>query len=192
MYRILLLVVCAAFLAFDLCDSNVAAQAPGLEVSYDRFKDETIVRLNPAPVLRSASPFREVDFSAERLVRHSPSRDAIRDEVDQYPKLVFTVRSTELMFTSDRQELILLTDRARLVKPATVVESTAKYRRAGDPPITQANPYVYTLWVTLMPDELRQMGRIKKVEGRLGTIEFALAEPELAALRAFAEAKARR
>jgi hypothetical protein len=181
-----------AFLALGLSAGPTSAQSPSVKTAYDRFKDETTVTLDPMPILRSTAPFVELDLAAVRIVRHTPSRDRFRDEVDQYPTLVFVVRTTDLRFQTTAQELIFLGGGQRLVKKAGVVENTSKSRRAGDPPVSPSNPYRYRLEVRLFPDEFKGLVDKKAVDARLGDVEFTLAKPELDALRVFGAANAPR
>jgi hypothetical protein len=156
--------------------STAMAQQPGggiscggqVEKTYDRFKDQTTLKLKPQRILQVSAPRQSLDLGAEAIVKgNGPAQ----------PKEV------SLLFTSEAE-------RWRYFEEAEAVFIVdGKRLDAGKAFATDTMPGRSTiqekLKLTLPFDTFLEIAGGKQVEMKLGGAELHLAGKDLASLRAF-------
>ncbi len=147
---------------------SVTSCGPQVEKSYERFKDQSTIRLKPRRILQAAKPRESLDLGAEAI---------IKGEGPAQPKEV------SLLFTSE-------TEKWRYFEEAEAIFIVdGKRLEAGKAHATGTLPGRDTIQEKLkltIPFEIFMMivgGR--QVEMKLGPTELQLAEKDLGGLRAF-------
>lgn len=140
-----------------------------IERSYDRFKDETSVKLKPQPIKQVARPREELSLSAEAIFKGEqllcPKQvDLLFDSVAE--RYVYH-REAEVIFIIDGERLDAGTAYSMSVLPSP-------------------NLIKETLKLTIPFDKFSRVINGKDIEMQFGPTELKLAEKELAPLRAFA------
>jgi len=157
------------FLATIGGQSRQEGSSSHIERSYDRFKDETSVRLKPQRIRQVARPREELSLSVEATCKGEqlscPKQvDLVFDSVAE--RYVYH-REAEVIFIIDGERLNAGTAYSLNVLPSP-------------------NLVKETLKLTLPFDKFAQVINGKDVEMRFGPMELRLAERELAPLRTFA------
>ena len=171
--RMVVAVFCLACLILSAAEGQVrqggAIGQPQIEHNYDRFKDQTAVRLKPRPIRQIARPREELSLSVEAVYKgENPAR----------PKEV------SLIFDSVAEHYVYHNeaDAVFIVDGKRIDAGTAYMMDALPSP----NLIKMTLKLTIPLDTFTKIANGKDVEMKLGTTELHLEEKDLAALRAFA------
>jgi hypothetical protein len=175
----LLKIILACFYMVVACPPASMAQArpsdspgqPPIERQYDKFKDQTIVRLKPQTLRQVARPPEELSLSVEASYK---GEHAVRPKnVD----LIFESAAERYIYY-DKAEVAFIVDGKR-------VEAGTAYMMNAFP---SPNLVKVKLKLTIPFDTFTQLAKGKDVEMKIGPTEIKLAEKDLKALRAFASA----
>ena len=149
-------------------DKPTAMARQQIERKYDRFKDETTIKLNPQLIQQIARPREELTLSAEATYK---GEGRVR------PKNV------DLIFGSTAEHNVYHDDAdvdprvdGKRIKAGTAYMITA---------LPSPNLVKVTLKLTLSFDTFLEIANGKEVEMQLGQTELKLAEKDIASLRAF-------
>ena len=142
---------------------------PQIERKYDRFKDETTVRLNPQLIRQIARPREELTLSAEAT--YKGERQIRPKDV----KLIFGSIAEQNVY-HDEADVTFIVDGKR-IKAGTAYMITA---------LPSPNLVKVTLKLTLPFDTFLEIANGKDVEMQLGQTELKLAAKDIASLRVFA------
>jgi hypothetical protein len=172
----MLIVVCVCVLGVGLTRGMAQEKGKGtneslIEKKYDRFKDETTVKLKPQKIREIAKPREELSLSVEAT--HKGERAAQPKEV----VLVFDSVSENYIYHRE-SEVAFIIDGKRM-------NAGTALQMGGFP---TPNLERATLKLTLPFDKFSEIAKSKSVELRLGKTEMTLTESALAAMRAFASA----
>jgi len=175
----LLKIILAGFYMVVACLPASMAQArptdspgqPPIERQYDRFKDQTAVRLKPQTIRQVARPPEELSLSVEATCK---------GERAARPKTV------DLIFESAAERYIYYdkADVAFIVDGKRVEAGTAYMMNAFPSP----NLVKVKLKLTIPFETFTQVAKGLEVEMKIGLTEIHLTEKDLKALRAFASA----
>jgi hypothetical protein len=150
-------------------DRPAGITGPQIERKYDRFKDETTVKLNPQQIQRISRPREELTLSVEAT--YKGERQVRPKDVN----LIFGSMAEHNVY-HDEADVIFIIDGKR-IKAGTAYMMTA---------LPSPNLVKVTLKLTLPFDTFLEIANGKDVEMQLGQTELKLAEKDIASLRAFA------
>lgn len=160
--------------------AQTAPDAPKVETSYDRFKDETIVRLKglsitvKGPREQKRTLDLEAKFKGERPP--APGTVAIEEEANA----VFTSVWRESIYPRQPELVFIIDGERRPVEPDTARSDYSRLSR--DKIITQ------TVLTSVSAETLRCITGARTVQIKLGVTQFVVDAPTLEALRKFAAA----
>ncbi|MCG3144279.1 MAG: hypothetical protein HONDAALG_01689 [Gammaproteobacteria bacterium] len=172
----MLIVVCVCVLSVGLAggmaqDKGKETNESLIERKYDRFKDETMVKLRPQKIREIAKPREELSLSVEAM--HKGER-AVRPK-DVF--LIFNSESEEYLY-HNKAEVLFIVDGKR-------IEAGQAYLMSASP---TSNLEKVTLKLTISFDRFSEIANGKSVELRLRKTEVTLTGATMAAMRAFANA----
>jgi hypothetical protein len=172
--KMMLAILFSACVALSITEGqNRPADSTGqqIERSYERFKDQTTVRIKALLIRQIARPREELSLSVEATYKgEQPARPK---EV----RLIFDSVAERYLYY-DKAEVHFIVDGKRLDA------STADMMNAFPSP----NLVKVTLALTMPFDTFTEIANGKEVELKLGPTELRLSEKDLTALRAFTSA----
>lgn len=144
---------------------------PAIERQYDKFKDQTTVKLKPVTIRQVARPPEELSLSVE--VTYKGERASRPKDVD----LIFEAAAGRYIYY-DKAEVAFIVDGKR-------IEAGTAYMMNAFP---SPNLVKVRLKLTLALGTFSEIAKGLEVEMKIGSTEIKLAEKDLKALRAFASA----
>ena len=166
-----LLLMCAILPAADGQNLPAASTGQQIERSYDRFKDQTTVRLKALLIRQIARPREELSLSVEATYTgEQPTRP-------KDVRLIFDSVAGRYLYY-DKAEAHFIVD-GKLIDAGTADMMNA---------LPSPNLVKVSLALTLPFDTFVEIANGKGVELKLGPTELRLSEKDLASLRAFAGA----
>lgn len=152
-------------------EKGAASVEQTIEQKYDKFKDETTVKLKPQKIREIAKPREELSLSVEATYKgERPLR----------PKEVFLIFDSisEKYIYRDEAEVLFVVDGKR-------IEAGEAYAVTSFPGVTFEK---VALKLTVPFDRFAEIANGKMIEMRLGKTEVTLTPSTIAAMRAFAKA----
>jgi hypothetical protein len=177
----LLILICVCLMCVAAVmgqDKRADSTGQSVERKYDRFKDETIVKLKPQRILDSKSPRQVLEMSAEVTFKGEQSSQQ-SDEVN----IIFTSSAIEKLYR-DPAELNFIIDGERVKGEPAI---------AGRPflldvPLASDLKTAQTIRSSINLATLRKIANGKTVEMKLESTELTLDVTTLNNLRKFASA----
>jgi hypothetical protein len=142
---------------------------PSIERTYDKFKDQTTVRLRPQTIRQITRPPEELSLSVETT--YKGERATKPKDVD----LIFESAAERYIYYN-KADVFFVVDGKR-------IEAGTAYMMNAFP---SPNLVKVKLKLTLPFDTFSEIAKGKEVELKIGPTEIRLAEKDLKALRAFA------
>ena len=147
---------------------SVTACGPQVEKSYERFKDQSTIKLKPQRILQAARPHESLDLGAEAIIKGA---------VPAQPKevnLLFT-SETEKWKYFEEAEAIFIVDGKRIEAGKAHATGTLPGRSTIQEKLKLAIPF----------ETFMMIAGGRQVEMKLGPTELQLAGKDLGGLRAF-------
>jgi hypothetical protein len=181
--KMFLILVCVCLLCVGIGaamgqDKRTDSADQLIERKYDRFKDETTVKLKPQRILDSKSPRQVLEMSAETTFKGERPRQG-----DETVRVTFTSLAGENPY-QEPLELNFIVDGERVRGAAAGVGIPYNPKTSPGPDLKVARDI--TAFVSL--DALSKVTSGKAVEMRLGSTEHTLDMTTLGNLRKFASA----
>lgn len=181
--KILPILVCVCLMCVGMGaamgqDKRADSTGQSIERKYDRFKDETTVKLKPQRILDSKSPRQVLEVSAEAAFKGERPKQG-----DETVKVTFTSLAGENPY-QEPLELNFIVDGERVRGAAAGVGIPYNPKASPAPDLKVARDI--TAFVSL--DALSKITSGKAVEMRLGPTELTLDMATLGNLRKFASA----
>jgi hypothetical protein len=177
----ILVCICLMCVGMDTAtgqDKRADSRGQAVERKYDRFKDETTVKLKPQRILDSKSPRQMLEMSAEATFKGERPRQG-----DETVRVTFTSLAGENPY-QEPLELNFIVDGERVRGAAAGVGIPYNPKASPAPDLKVARDI--TAFVSL--DALSKVTSGKTVEMRLGPTEVTLDMTTLGNLRKFASA----
>jgi hypothetical protein len=177
----ILVCICLMCVGMDTAtgqDKRADSTGQAVERKYDRFKDETTVKLKPQRILDSKSPRQMLEMSAEATFKGERPRQG-----DETVRVTFTSLAGENPY-QEPLELNFIVDGERVRGAAAGVGIPYNPKASPAPELKVARDI--TAFVSL--DALSKITSGKAVEMRLGPTELTLDVATLGNLRKFASA----
>jgi hypothetical protein len=177
----LLILICVCLMCVAAVmgqDKRADSTGQSVERKYDRFKDETTVKLKPQRILDSKSPRQVLEMSAEATFKGEGPRQG-----DETVRVTFTSLAGENPY-QEPLELNFIVDGERVRGAAAGVGIPYNPKASPAPELKVARDI--TAFVSL--DALNKITSGKAVEMRLGPTELTLDVATLGNLRKFASA----
>jgi hypothetical protein len=179
--KTLLILICVCLMCVVIVtgqDKRADSTGQSVERKYDRFKDQTTVKLKPQRIIDSKSPRHVLEMSAEVTFKGEQPT-----QWDEMVQIVF-ISSAEKNPYREPVELNFIVDGQR-VKGAT--------SRVGSPynprsPLADDMKVAYDIVAFVSLDSMRKVANGKKVEMQLGPTELILDTMTIDNLRKFSAA----
>jgi hypothetical protein len=166
----ILFLVCAVLSAADGQNLLADSTSQQIERSYDRFKDQTTVRLKALLIRQITRPREELSLSVEAT--YKSEQRALPKDV----RLIFDSVAGRYLYY-DKAEAHFIVDGKRIDAGAADLMNA----------LPSPNLVKVTLALTLPFDTFVEIANAKGVDLKLGRTELRLSEKALASLRAFAD-----